>query len=103
MPLIPLIQKSTPLANAPAPVLDREKRPTVNNKGLQAAVGELGGVKAPLLPGDQLAAPYKALGAVGEAIKEAGSVAGAVAIRRAQAETYVQVTKADAQLDVARA
>ncbi len=98
MPIIPLIQQKA-LPDAPAAVMNREKFPTVNNRGVQQAAGELGSVKSPLLPAEQLSAPFRALGAVGEAIQQTGSVIGALARTRMQAETDVQVAQADAEME----
>lgn len=95
MPIIPLL-KSAPLAPLPAPVLDRERRPTVDNSPLIRAVGQLAEAsRRPELPAEQLAAPYEALGSVGRAVAQTGSILGAVAIKRREAETIVQIGNAE--------
>src|SRR3954463_6374424 len=93
MPLIPQI-RSNPLANVPAPVLDRAARPTLDSSQQIAAVGKLGSIKAPELP-MSLAAPSEALGSIGKGIQQAGGVLEVLGAKQRQAETDVQVAEAD--------
>lgn len=100
MPLIPIIKTTAPLANLPNAVLDRERRPTVDNSGVAAAIGKLGSIKNPELP-NSLAAPSEALSGVGRAIAQAGGVLGALATARRDAETDLHVSRADTAMQVA--
>lgn len=102
MPIIPLV-KTGPLPDVPAPVLDRQQRPTVDNRGLMAANQQLADAqKMPALP-NSLAAPFEALGAVGQAIQKTGSVFEALATKVQEARTDSQVAEADGQMELARA
>lgn len=101
MPIIPIPTNSKPLGDVPNAVLDRERRPTVDNRGVLSAIGALGSVKQPLADGRALAAPYEALGAVGRALAEGGGVLGALAIKRKEAEEYNQVTEKDGVMQIA--
>lgn len=95
MPIIPLPIRSNPLPDAAAPVLDRERRPTVDTQAQQQAVAALvSGGKMPELP-MSLADPYSAMGAVGRAVSQAGDIMGALAIKRQEAVTDRQVSDAD--------
>ena len=79
MPVIPLLTKSAPIANAPAPVLDRERRPTVDTRGIQAATARLTEAgKMSNLP-MSLANADGAIGSIGQAIARTGSVWAAAA------------------------
>lgn len=99
MPIIPLLQ-SKPLADAPKPVLDREKRPTVNNGQLATAVGQLAeSSKQPLLPAEALSEPYRALGAVGRAIQQTGDAVSAMELKRREAQTFIQVSDAETEME----
>jgi hypothetical protein len=97
---IPSLTGSNPLPNAPAPVLDRERRPTVDNSGLINATGALGKIDAPLLP--QSLADNSGLQAIGKAVQQGGGIVQALAIKRQEAETDVQVAKADSAMLQAR-
>jgi hypothetical protein len=86
MPIIPILQKQRPTTDAAAPVLDRERRPTLDTGEVQAGlrrVNEAG--KMPLMDPQAMAAPYDALGSVGRAVQQAGNVLGALAIKRQEA------------------
>lgn len=86
MPIIPLLN-SRAVADAPAPVLDKQRRPTVDLSGVSQGVGELARAgKMPELP-NSLAAPYEAMGAVGQAISKAGDIMGALAIKEQESIT----------------
>jgi hypothetical protein len=95
VPVIPLPTQFNPLPDAPAPVLDNLRRPTVDKSSVVGAIRELGeaGKRAPVNP-NAFAAPYEALGTVGQSLQQAGSVAGALALERIKAQTYVQVNQA---------
>lgn len=95
MPRIPSITGSNPLPNLPGPVMDRERRPTVDNTQVAGAVGRLAkSSQQPDVP-DSLAAPFKALGAVGDAITKAGNVVTAMAEVRQRANTNGQIFDGD--------
>lgn len=96
MPIIPL-PKTTQIDAAPAPAMDRLRRPTIDTSEQRAAVGMLAkSGQMPEMP-DTLAAPMRALGAVGEALADVGNVAGALALKRQQAQADIQVAEADAE------
>ena len=111
MPIIPLLRPSptTPTAG-PRMALDNERRPTIDTRGIAGAVGGVADAagqlarssQMPDLP-DELANGYRALGAVGSAIADAGSVIGALAIKRREAESIAQVAEAEAQVDIEEA
>jgi hypothetical protein len=90
--------------------LDRERRPTIDSRGIASAVagvadaaGQLArSSRMPDLP-DDLANGYRALGAVGSAIADAGGVLGALAIKRREAESIAQIAEAEAQVDMEEA
>jgi hypothetical protein len=101
MPQIPLIPGTNLLPNLPAPVLDRERRPTVDNSGVIEAVGRLAKSGAqPMVP-DSLAAPYKALGAVGEAVAQAGDVMSAIAVQHQKNRDTIAIRNAEDKRDAA--
>jgi hypothetical protein len=82
----------------PAPALDKLRRPTVDNSGVVAGIGRLAAAsKMPELP-MELAKPYEALGTVGKAITRTGSILGAVAAKRQDAETFTQSFEADMEM-----
>lgn len=101
MPNIPTFNNTKPLGDAPAPVLDRERRPTVDNSGVIAATGALGKIKSPLLP--EGLADNSGLMAIGKAVQQGGNVVQALAIKRQEAETDVQVATADGAMQQERA
>ena len=101
MPIIPTLNQPGAIKPVPDAVLDRQKRPTADRSAEIAAVGNLGKAsQMPDIEGD-FAAPYRALGAVGEAVMQAGNVMGALALKRRQAETDVQVATAGNQMESA--
>ena len=102
MPYIPLLRQPGPIQNAPAPVLDRQQRPTPDNRALSQAVGNLGQAGQIKDVNSRIfTAPIEALGAVGEAVSKAGDIMGALALKRREAETDAQVMQADTSLRVA--
>ena len=103
MPIIPLIQDNRPLGNAAAPVLDNQRRPTVDLSGISREVGNLAQAgKMPEMSASDAAKPYEALGAVGRAVSQAGDAVGALAMKRVEAESDVQIAKADAEMQMRR-
>jgi hypothetical protein len=99
MPIIPILQKQRPTTDAAAPVLDRERRPTLDTGEVQAGlrrVNEAG--KMPLMDPQAMAAPYDALGSVGRAVQQAGNVLGALAIKRQEAEALHQSAEFEKRL-----
>ena len=96
MPRIPILQKPGLLADAPRPVLDTQRRPTVDRSGeMRALQGVADASKMPEVDAAAMTAPMRALGAVGEAVHRTGSLMGALALKQAEAETTIQVAKAD--------
>lgn len=96
MPRIPLLRQPGPIANAPAPVLDNQRRPNVDNRAVSQAVGNLAQASQirDVDPRD-FTAPYAALGAVGRAVSQAGDVLGGLAIKKREAQTDIQIAEAD--------
>lgn len=102
MPIIPLLRQPGPLADAAKPVLDNQRRPTVNRGAEMNALGRLSdSFKATMVDADALTAPTRALGAVGQAIAQTGNVMGALALKKQEAETDIQVAEADNALSSA--
>jgi hypothetical protein len=101
MPIIPRINQTGPLAAAPNMPLDRERRPTVNNGAVIQAAGNLGKASQMPLDGNDVSAPWRAMGAVGDAVMRAGSVVGAVAAKRQEATDRRLVNQAQAAMDQA--
>lgn len=102
MPIIPLLKKPGPLADAAAPVLDNQRRPTVDRRAEMGAAVNLGqSFRRPEVNPDALTADTRSLGAVGESIARTGSVLGAVALKRREAETDIQISEADNALSAA--
>lgn len=107
MPIIPRLQNPGPLANAPAPVLDRNQRPTLDTSGAQRALLQFHeSNKAPLMDPQALSAPYEALEGVGRAIAQAGDVVKAAAMKerdsimiRQQSEARVATAQALGDLE----
>lgn len=95
MPRIPIIASSNPLPNLPGPVLDRNQRPTVDNRGVMAAAGAVAAASRNPQAPMSLAEPYGALASIGRAVAETGSIVGALALKQRQAETDVQIADAD--------
>ena len=99
MPIIPRLPTPGPLDAAPAPVLDRERRPTVDSSREIAAVGALG--KAGQMPLDDNDYTLRGMGAAGAAVMRAGSVMGALAEKRQEATDRRLVNSAQAAMDQA--
>ncbi len=100
MPLIPFIEQTVKTANAPAPVLDRNRRPTVDNSGVVNAIGRMGkAAQQPLIDADPFVAKDRALSNAGRAVAEAGGVLQAVAVQKAKAKDYTDITTAKARMD----
>jgi|GEM_PF-3988339 len=94
MPEIPLFVNENRLGQLPGPVLDREARPRVNAGSLIAGVGrvaeaaqgsDISQFLGPLSPEHFGASSAKALGSLGEGIKQAGGVLGEIAQRKQKA------------------
>lgn len=86
MPIIPILQKQRPTTDAAAPVLDRERRPTLDTGEVQAGlrrVNEAG--KMPLMDPQAMAAPWNAIAGIGEVIQRTGSVVAAAAYKDREA------------------
>lgn len=95
MYVIPLLP-SKPLPDVPSPVLDRERRPTVDKSAEIAGVGLVAkSAEMPDLPAEKLSAPYAALGSVGRAISQAGGALGALVVAERRAEADIQISEAD--------
>jgi|GEM_PF-5684859 len=97
MPIVPL-PRITPTPEAPEPVLDHLRRPTIDRSPVVEGAAALAKAQEqPKVP-MELAAPYSALGAIGRAISETGSVLGALAVKRQEALTSKQITDGDAAM-----
>jgi hypothetical protein len=80
-------------------VLDREKRPTVDNRGVIAAVGQLANAsQLPMADGRAFAAPDEAIANVGAAIARTGSLLGALAEKRQEAQDDIVDAKTEGDL-----
>lgn len=78
--------------------MDRERRPTVDKRGVASAVGELAGSqKQPVAP---MSLAVNGLEYVGAAIAKAGNVLGALAAEKQEAVTRKQIGDADAAISV---
>lgn len=102
MPLIPRLQPSE-TGPAAAPVLDRERRPTVDSREVAQAADNLASVRQPLVNGSAMAAPFDALGSIGRAVMETGGILGALAIKQREAESDMQVADAQSRMETSRA
>lgn len=99
MPIIPRLPTPGPLDSAPAPVLDRERRPTVDSSREIAAVGALG--KAGQMPMDNNDYTLRGMGAVGDAVMRAGGIMGALAAKKQEATDRRLVNSAQSAMDQA--
>ncbi len=101
MPIIPLITQQRPTTDAAAPVLDRERRPTIDTSEVQTGLRRVNDAnKAPLMDPAVGAAPFEALGSIGRAIQHGGGVLGALAVKRQEAEADFQVAEFDKRLSL---
>lgn len=98
MPIIPRLQAPGPLDAAPSPVLDRERRPTVDSSREIAAVGALG--RAGQMPLDGNDYSLRGLGAAGDAVMRAGSVIGAMVQKEREEKSRTAIIEAQAEMDV---
>lgn len=95
MPIVPL-PRISPTPDAPEPVLDHLRRPTIDRSPVVEGAAALARAQEqPKVP-MELAAPFSALGSIGRAISETGSVFGALAIKRQEALTTKQVMNGQA-------
>jgi pentatricopeptide repeat protein len=96
MALIPIPQTQKPLPNLPGPVLDTERRPTMDTRTVQRAAIALGAsTKQPEVP-TSLAKPYEALSEVGSAVAKVGNLFTTLAIKTQEARTDRQAIEFDA-------
>ncbi|SKB08726.1 hypothetical protein SAMN02745166_05009 [Prosthecobacter debontii] len=103
MPLIPLLPTSTaPLTDAPATVFDRERRPTVDTRGVQQAMLRYNEAsKMPLMDPAVGAAPYEALGSVGRALTHTGDMLVTLAIKKQEGTDKRLIHTAQSAMDQA--
>jgi hypothetical protein len=101
MPFIPKLRPVGEIAAVPNAPLDRLQRPTVNLSGVRQAVGQLGAASQMPLDNNDVTQGFRALGAVGEAVMKAGSVIGAVAMKRQEATDRRLVNQAQSAMDMA--
>lgn len=101
MPLIPSLPGSNALPNLPGPVLDRERRPTVDNSGVGAAAVNL--AKSGRMPEVPMELAKNGLGAIGAAISNAGDTVSAVAQAHARNQDKIAVYKAETRMQQALA
>ena len=100
MPIIPRINQTGPLAAAPNMPLDRERRPTVNNGAVIQAAGNLGRASQMPLDGNDVSAPWRAMGAVGDAVMRAGSVVGAMVQKAQEERSRTATIEAQNEMDI---
>jgi hypothetical protein len=103
MPIIPRINQTGPLAAAPNMPLDRERRPTVNNGAVIQAAGNLGRASQMPLDGNDVSAPWRAMGAVGESVMRAGSIVGALVNERQEAKERLMGKTVESAMEMAQA
>lgn len=102
MPIIPRLQTPGPLAQIAAPVLDTARRPTANFGGVIDAVGRLGSASQMPLDNNDVSQGYRAMGAIGDAVMHAGSVAGALVAKNQEATDRRMINEAQAAMDDAQ-
>jgi GH24 family phage-related lysozyme (muramidase) len=99
MPTIPSIGGSRQLSALPGPVLDRNQRPTVDNREVRSAIATVG--KSTEMPDVPMSLGNNSLGAVGAAISEAGSTIGAIATLHQRNKDKIAVNEADTRMEAA--
>lgn len=86
MPIIPIIQQQRPTTEAAAPVLDRERRPTLDTSEVQGRLARVNEAnKMPLMDPRVASAPWDAIAGLGEVIQKTGSVVAASAYKDREA------------------
>lgn len=104
MPLIPILRQSTPTADAPGTVLDRERRPTLDTRPVQQGLREFNQAnRMPLTDPRAMAAPYDALGSVGKAVMQTGSIFGALAQKKQDSTDRRLINTAQMAMEDAKA
>lgn len=99
MPIIALPRPQAVTA-LPGLALDRESRGQVDTRGVQSALLQFNeSNKLPQMDPQAMAAPYEALGSVGRAIAQAGSVLGGIALKKQEAENDIAIARADQRMD----
>lgn len=98
--LIPYLQETVKTADAPAPVLDQNRRPTVDVSGQVQGLNQLARAsQMPLIDPDPFVAKDRALSQAGRAVAEFGGVMQAYAQQKAKAKDYTDITAAKARMD----
>ena len=99
MPIIPYFEQTVKVADAPAPVLDTNRRPTVNADATVRGVARLAQAgQAPLINPDPFVAQDRALVNLGQGIAQAGGVLQHLANKQKEAKDYTDVTAAQSSL-----
>jgi GH24 family phage-related lysozyme (muramidase) len=80
--------------------LDRERRPSVNNGAVIQAAGNLGRASQMPLDNSDVTAPWRAMGAVGDAVMRAGSVVGAMAQKAQEERSRTATIEAQNEMDI---
>lgn len=100
--MIPLYRTNTDPAPTARLALDNLARPTVNSSSQQRGIRELGAAnKQTIVDGEPFVRAAGAMGAIGQALQETGSIIGAAAAAKSKAENDTAMNKAQAELDIA--
>ncbi len=110
MPIISIIQQQRPTADAAAPVLDRQQRPTMDTGEVQGRLARVNEAnKMPLMDPRATSAPWDAIAGLGEVLQKTGSVVAAAAYKDREAlgikqygDVRAQWTKEQADFDAWR-
>ncbi|CAB4198926.1 hypothetical protein UFOVP1334_1, partial [uncultured Caudovirales phage] len=81
--------------------MNNQQLPRFDTRGEQQALERLGGAMAMPMMDKSAALPYEALGAVGEAISQTGSIMAAYVKKKTDAESEIQVATIDNKLKMA--
>jgi len=100
MPIVTLPAPGN-VPTGPGPVLNNQQLPRIDTRGEQQALERLGGAMAMPMMDKSAALPYEALGAVGKAISETGSILAAYSKKKTDAESEIQVATVDNKLKIA--
>ena len=88
MPIVTLPAPGN-VPTGPGPVLNNQQLPRFDTRGEQQALERLGGAMAMPMMDKSAALPYEALGAVGEAISQTGSIMAAYVKKKTDAESEI--------------
>jgi len=102
MPRIPLIREGqqTTLPRLRGQAIDNVRRPRVDRRNEMQALGQLGNAqRGAFANANAFAAEGLALAEIGKAVAQTGTVIGAVAIKKKEAETDIQISEAGSKME----